>query len=511
MLKKLLKKLNTDKIRPKDEYNLVLSDQLQQTVASIKNIIGESDDIDERNILIAKKIPATLFFFSGLSNEDSIDINVIKPLIQLSEKDIETLHPDKLLHQLKNEVIDVSSIKIHDSFDQAIPSFMSGDALLVINGVDKLIILGTRKFEKRAVTEPQSEVVIRGPRDGFTEILQTNIILLRQKIKDINLTVQIGQIGRRNKKGFALVYIKGITNEDLIEEVRYRISCIDIDDVPETGTIEQLIEENVFSPFPQMSHTERPDRTVAALMNGQVAILVDGTPFSLIAPVTLQQLMKSPEDYYERWLIGTFVRFLRYGAAFLTLFLPAMYIAMLSYHQGMIPKTLALSIAGTREGVPFPVFVEALIMETTFELLREAGNRLPRPIGQTIGIVGGLVIGDAAVRAGVVSPVMVIVVALTAVASFALPTYDVSISFRLLRFVLMFAAAAFGLYGIIIVYLFLNIHLVGLRSFGSYYTSPFAPYRFADWLDLVVRAPIALLRVRLDEPRTLDDHRQKSD
>lgn len=218
--------------------------------------------------------------------------------------------------------------------------------------------------------------------------------------------------------------------------------------------------------------------------------------------------MKSTEDYYDRWHIGSLIRMLRYFAAFIAIFLPSIYIAMVAFHQGMIPTTLALSIAGTREGVPFPAFIEALVMEVTLELLREAGIRLPRPVGQTIGIVGGLVIGEAAVQAGIVSPIMVIVVALTAISSFALPSYSVSITFRMIRFGVMIAAATFGLYGIILVYILINIHLVGLRSFGSYYTSPFAPYRFLDWLDLVIRAPVTLQRIRTDEPRTLDNKKQ---
>lgn len=199
-------------------------------------------------------------------------------------------------------------------------------------------------------------------------------------------------------------------------------------------------------------------------MQGKIAIILDGTPFVLIAPVTLGNTLQSPEDYYERWLIGTFLRVLRYGAAFLAMFLPSLYIALVSYHQGMVPSKLAFSIAATREGVPFPAAIEAIIMGLTMELLREAGARLPKTIGQTIGIVGGLVIGDAAVQAGVVSPIMVIVVAVTAIASFSIPAYSVAISFRLVRFGFMLAAAFLGLYGIILVYIMINIHIVNLKA-----------------------------------------------
>lgn len=237
-------------------------------------------------------------------------------------------------------------------------------------------------------------------------------------------------------------------------------------------------------------------------------ILLDGTPFALITPMTLQGLLKSPEDYYENWLIGSLIRVLRYGAAFISIFLPALYIAVVSFHQGMIPTQLALSIAAAREGVPFPSFVEAIIMEISLELLREAGVRLPRIVGSTIGIVGGIIIGEAAVRAGFVSPIMVIVVAITAISSFALPAYNVSIAFRILRFIMMLAAATIGLYGMVLVFICIIIHLVGLRSFGSYYLSPFAPFHIMDWLDLIFRAPMSVMKNRPSEPKNIDQKKQ---
>ncbi|MGO4887456.1 spore germination protein [Anaerobacillus sp. MEB173] len=509
MFKKLLKKLNENKVRKTKEYHLELSTELTKTVESIKNIVGESDDIIQRDFMIAKQVNATIFFIDGLNNQDRIEGEIVRPLLYFTKEEVAELKDDKqLLEKWLNKNVLVSDYKVYETFDEAILPFMSGESLLVIDGIAKLIVFETRRFEQRGIDEPQSEVVIRGPRDGFIETMLVNVALMRRRLRDPNLIVQFGSLGQRSKKDFALLYLKGVVNQDLVDEIRYRISCIDVDHVAETGTIEQLIEDNVLSPFPQMLQTERPDKAVGHITNGHVIVVVDGTPFVLIAPITFQQLFKSPEDYYDRWHIGTLIRVLRYLAAFIALFLPALYIAMVSYHQGMIPTTLALSIAGSREGVPFPAFVEALMMEFTLELLREAGIRLPRPVGSTIGIVGGLVIGDAAVRAGIVSPIMVIVVAITAIASFAIPSYNVSITLRVLRFMLMISAAIFGLFGIVVIYILINIHLVGLRSFGSYYTSPFAPYRFADWVDMVIRAPLSVHKMRTDEPRTIDDKRQ---
>ena len=302
------------------------------------------------------------------------------------------------------------------------------------------------------------------------------------------------------QKELVIAYIDEIVKPNLVKEVRKRIETIHLDDVAESGYIEQLIEDNYLSPFTQVQSTERPDRVVAALLEGRVAILLDGTPFALIVPVTFNMLLQSPEDYYERWLSSSLIRLLRYFAAGISLFGPSLYIAFVSFHQGLIPTKLALSMMATRQGVPFPALIEALIMEVAIEILREAGLRLPKPIGPTMGIVGGLVIGEAAVQAGIVSPIMVIVVALTAISSFAIPQYNAGITLRMLRFVAMFSAALFGLYGIILFFLFLCSHLVKLKSFGVSYLSPTVPYRAGDWKDFMVRMPFRMMKHR---PRLL--------
>ncbi|WP_096187093.1 spore germination protein [Evansella halocellulosilytica] len=508
MLSKLFKKLMKDEVRQDNEYEMTLSSDLKTTIESLQKIIGESSDIVQYDFIIGKSIPAALFYIDGLTNSDALEEYVLKPLQHFFSHDIDSIQGQTFVNKLLQEVSHFTELEIHETFDEAVLPFMSGDALLVVQGIDQIIIVGTRQFNERGIEEPESEIVVRGPRDGFNETLQTNVILIRRRIRDPNLTVQFGQLGRRSKTDFALIYMKGIAEEKLVEEVRYRLACINIDHVPESGTVEQLIEDNVISPFPQILQTERPDKSASALQNGQVIILVDGTPFSLITPITFEQLFKSSEDYYDRWQIGTLIRILRYIGAFIALFLPAIYISMVSYHQGMIPTTMALSIAAGREGVPFPSYIEALLMEFTLEMLREAGIRLPRPVGSTIGIVGGLVIGDAAVRAGIVNPIMVIVVGLTAIASFTIPAYNVSIAIRMLRFLLMLFAALFGLFGVIVGYIMINIHLVGLRSFGRYYTSPFAPYRIFDLIDTIIRLPLSVNQLRNDASRSQDAKKQ---
>ncbi|GGH88896.1 hypothetical protein GCM10007096_42270 [Pullulanibacillus pueri] len=314
------------------------------------------------------------------------------------------------------------------------------------------------------------------------------------------LTKVVMKLGERSKTDAAILYIEGIANPKIVKEVIRRMEKIDTDDVSETGIIEQWIEDSFLSPFPQIQHTERPDRCKAALLQGRVTILLDNTPFALIVPVTFGQLFHTPEDYYERWILTTLIRVLRYIAAFISVFLPGLYISLVSYQPGMIPTALTLSIASTRDGVPFPATIEALLMSITMELLREAGLRLPKPIGQTVGVVGGLVIGDAAVTAGVVSPIMVIVIALTAIATFSIPSYSMAISLRILRFAIIFAAALFGIYGLIMVYIMVNVHFVNLKSFGVPYSAPYGPLIPRDMKDIVLKVPTMFLRER---PRML--------
>jgi spore germination protein len=304
--------------------------------------------------------------------------------------------------------------------------------------------------------------------------------------------------GKRTRKTLIIAYIKDIADPELVKEVRSRIEKIDIDDVAESGSIEQLIEDNFLSPFPQLQSTERPDRVIAALNEGRVSILLDGTPFALIAPATFSMFLQSHEDYYLRWIPASLTRMLRFFAAFVSLFLPAIYIAFVSFHQGLIPSKLVFSIAGTRSGVPFPTLIEALLMEVSIEVLREAGIRLPKPVGQAVGIVGGLVIGEAAVQAGIVSPIMVIVVSITAISSFVMPQYPIGLSLRWLRFVAMFFAATLGLYGVILFFLILVIHIAKLESFGVSYIRPAVPNAngLSDLKDFMVRVPLMMMKKR---------------
>ncbi|MCU7744524.1 spore germination protein [Priestia sp. YIM B13446] len=490
-----------------------ITDHLALTLKVVKNEIGHNSDVHFREFIIGRTgIQAAIIFVEGLSDKDLIEKHILSSLMADFSKEYQQdqLYVKGSLSKqfIKSQVLSISDVEEVHPIKEVISKVLTGSTALLIDGLSLALILGTSKVKTRTIEEPVSEALVRGPRIGFTESLSDNTSLLRGSGDIENLSLVKFQVGKRSKKDLVVAYIKEVVNPELVEEVEKRIKKIDLDNVPESGYVEQLIEDNYLSPFPQVQNTERPDRVIAALMEGRVAILLDGTPFALIAPVTFSMMLQSPEDYYERWIPGTFIRFLRYIAVVLSLFTPALYIAFISFHPGLIPTKLAISIIGSRSGVPFPALIEALFMELSIEILREAGLRLPKPIGPAMGIVGGLIIGEAAVQAGIVSPILVIVVALTAISSFSIPQYSVGITLRILRFVAMLCAAILGLYGVILFFLFMMSHLVKLKSFGVPYMSPAVPYRLSEWKDLVVRMPLMMMKRRPKMMHTKDPLRK---
>ncbi|HWO96170.1 MAG TPA: spore germination protein [Bacillus sp. (in: firmicutes)] len=479
----------------------------------VRQEISHHSDVHFREFNIGRTgIRAAIIFVEALSDKDLIDKHIMKSLMVdfCEEYKHEPSYVKGTVSKefIKNQVLSLSEVKEVHHIKELMLKVLTGSTALLIEGSSDVFMLGTIKANKRNIEEPISEALVRGPRVGFTEILSDNTALLRRHGENENLSLTKFRVGKRAKKELVIAYMQEIADPELVEEVKKRIQKIDIDHLPESGYVEQLIEDNYLSPFPQVQNTERPDRVIASLMEGRVAILLDGTPFALIVPVTFSMMLQSPEDYYERWIPGTLTRLLRFAAAIISLFVPALYISFISFHPGLIPTKLAISIIGTREGVPFPALIEALIMETAIEILREAGLRLPKPIGPAMGIVGGLIIGEAAVQAGIVSNIMVIIVAITAISSFAVSQYSAGVPLRMLRFVAMFCAAVFGLYGVLLFFLLLCSHLVKLKSFGVSYASPAVPYRLSDWKDFMVRMPLQMMKRRPKMMNTKDPIRK---
>lgn len=490
-----------------------LFDTVHQNMDNIRKLLGSPDDLVTRKITIGVNGPVCgIVFLEELTDQKIMNEHVIESLQRTNLAFSPNQHANEILMQLRDAVLPIASLQNVFTLDEVVLKLLEGQTALFLDGTKQVVMLETHGWKERGIKESASEKVVRGPRDGFIENIAVNMALIRRKLMDPNLKTKTMYVGKRSRKKVAICYIAGIAREEFIAELDRRIRSIVVDSVPEAGTVEQWIEDSFLSPFPQIQSTERPDKVVSALLNGRAAILIDGTPFVLLAPVTLSHFMISAEDNYDRWMISSFLRLLRYIAAFISIFLPALYIALIEYHHGLIPSKLAFSIAGTREGVPLPAVIEAYMMEFTMEILREAGIRLPAPIGQTIGIVGGLVIGEAAVQAGIVSPIMIIVVALTAISSFTVPSYSFAASLRLLRFSVMAAAAIFGLYGIMICFILLCVHITNLHVFGIPYSAPFAPGTRADWKSLILRFPLTMLnrRARLTEPQDTIRFRRRS-
>ncbi len=452
--------------------------------------MGNPQDLAIREITLASddEIKAAIIALGGLADKDIINQHILNTLM-LDIRFQKNQGREEIFQRIKKYGISNFKLKEDQTIDEIIQEVISGDTIFLLDGVDKALSVGSRGWKDRSVAEPITEGVVRGPRDGFTETIRTNTALIRRRIKSPDLRIHGVKVGERTLTDVLLVYLEGVAKQEVVDEVMHRLQRIKIDGVLESGYIEELIEDNPLSPFPQIEHSERPDKVSAAILEGRVAILVDTTPFVLIVPTVFIQFIQASEDYYERFYLGTMVRMVRIIAFLLSVTLPSVYIALTSFHQEMIPTPLALSIAASREGVPFPAIGEAILMELTFEILREAGIRLPRPIGQAVSIVGALVIGEAAVQAGIVSQAMVIIVALTGICSFAIPAFNAAIAGRLLRFPLMILASILGLFGILAGLSVILIHMCGLRSFGVNYFSSVTTVTPQDFKDVIIRKP----------------------
>jgi len=464
-----------------------LSRKLAQNVEALKNIFQDSSDVVYRSVQFTESRKGLVVYIEGMIDTKGVEQHIIAPLIEglaKAEGQVERLS------ELPFTRIPLTQMATASDWTSVIEAILTAHVVIFMDDSNEVLTFDVKGGSRRSVQEPSTETVIRGPREGFTESLRINTALLRFKIKTEKMKLKSLVVGRITKTDVAVAYIDGLAKQELVDSVVDRLQQIDMDGILESGYIEEWIEDNPSSPFPQMQYSERPDTIAAQLLEGKIAIFVDGTPFVLVAPVTLWQLLQSSEDYYERYFIVNFIRWIRLFFLVVALILPGLYIAVTTYHQDMLPSALMLSIATAREGIPFPVIIEALIMEISFEALQEAGIRLPKTIGQAVSILGALVIGQASVQAGIVSAPMVIVVSMTGIASFTLPRFNLAVTVRMLRFIIMFLAAVFGLFGIVVGTVWIVVHLTQLKSFGVPYLTGVTPYRLRDFKDIFVRVPM---------------------
>ncbi|OAS15742.1 spore germination protein [Paenibacillus oryzisoli] len=473
---------------PSEDENSELTMDIAHNENIFRDIFQKSDDIVFRRVQICGQNYWLIIYFETLVDEVLIDDYVLKPMVAHSDKQEQVVI--EKTDALDDHIISTGLTCVTSKISEIVKQVLKGQAAVLTTGNCDAMLVKVNSKSHRSLEEPSSEPVIRGPRDGFIENLSTNIGLIRSRIKSSRLKMECFTIGELTLTEVVITYIAGIASEGVIEEVRDRISRIRIDGIIDSGYVEEFIEDSPYSPFPLVHSTERPDVVAAELLEGKIAIIVDTSPFVLIVPMTFWTGLQASEDYYIRWPIATFVRWIRFLFISIAILAPPLYVAITTFNQEMIPTNLVLSIASSREPVPLPAVIEAFIMEIIFEALREAGIRLPKQIGQAISIVGALVIGQAAVLAGIISAPVVIIVSITGIAAFTIPRYSFANGIRLLRFPMLFLAGTLGLYGIVVGLIGIVLHITSLRSFGVPYFTPAAPMNWSDLKDVIIRAPI---------------------
>ncbi|MCK4257620.1 MAG: spore germination protein [Halanaerobiales bacterium] len=510
-LKRTKEKFQPDKGLIADTYIVegesCLTKDYEDNLDRVKKVFEECSDIVFREIELQmdKLVKSTLIYLDGMVDRMTLHNHILQSMMKIEKKDYPNeLSPIHRMNRLKNVDLFVGEVKEEQDLYKLINGILSGEVIFLMEGCDHALIINGRGWQARGIQEPDTESVIRGPREGFVETLRFNTTLIRRKIKDPNLKLKMVQLGKKTNTDVAIMYIQGIAKDELVQEVEKRLKTVNLDGVFESGYIEEFIEDNPYSPFPQVVITERPDRVAGNLLEGRVAIVVDGTPMVSIVPGTIAQFYQTPEDYYERAMFGSAVRIVRLFSFVIATTLTSLYVALVAFHSYLIPSEIVLSVAESRMGVPFPTLMEALFMELVIELVREASIRLPGSIGQVIGIVGALVIGQAAVEAKLASPILIIIIAISAVSSYIVPQFSTSYSLRFIRFPMIFAAGTFGAFGIALVWGFLLIHLCSLESFGEPYLAGIAPFRFNDLKDTIFRFPLWLMKTRASTPESED-------
>ncbi|WP_337102700.1 spore germination protein [Paenibacillus sp. YIM B09110] len=467
---------------------------LQRFATIIQDRLNDAPDLVIKTYKVQERIELTCMYLCSITDQKLVDELVITGILTPHSPLKNGQNPSQwLMSSLKQaEIKEVSGV------DSYIKELLEGQCIVAYTG-QNAISINVRKQEQRSVAEPETESVVRGPREGFVEDCSRNISLIRKRLKSEKLVIEEMIIGSESNTTVCLLYMRDIADPGLINEFRARLKAIQTDSILESAYIEEYIQDKTLTPFPQFMSSERPDAIVAKILEGQAAIITDGTPIVLAGPITFFESFSTSEDYYQRADIATALRWIRMLAFVISVFTPSLYISVACYHQDLLPSSMLANLASQREGVPFPGVAEAFGMMVIFEVLREAGLRMPRISGQAISIVGALVLGQAAVEAGIVSAAMVIVVSLTAIANFVAPNYGFGIAQRLIQFGFMFLASILGLFGVMCGVFVMLIHLVSLRSLGIPYFAPLAPLNLANWKDTFIR---------INRPR-MNRHRRK--
>ncbi len=484
---------NKNSAAPKNP--VLLTGNLQADTKKIHADFGNSCDLIVNTMTYGKPSYAiATVYISDLVKDMTLDS--ISEELSAFKLDNARLRSDTFFEQIRRAIAKVRAPRSGSDFDTLYMELLDGNTVFIVEGNAEYFSLETSSDEGRAITEPTSQTIIKGPKDAFTEDINKNTFLIRSRIRNEALRVESVTLGTVTHTKIRMLFINGIAKASIVDDIRKRLSEIVYDGILDSGYIEALFKTDVYSIFPTSLNSERPDSVSAALLEGRIAIIVSGSPYVITVPAIFSDFMQASEDYYQSFYIATFIRILRYAALLLTLLVPALFVALTTFHQEIVPTPLLISIAAQREGAPFPAFLEVLTMELAFEIIREAGIRMPRAIGPAISIVGALVLGQAAVEAGLITGLVVIIVSVTAISSFAIANYSMSNAIRLLRFAFIIIAAGMGLYGISMGLILLVLHLCKVKSAGVPYLTPIAPWVKGENKDTLLLYPLWALKKR---------------
>ncbi len=491
-------------LESKANITIITTGCLQSNVEMFSHTFEHCSDLSIKyfNLGSDKSLRAAILYIDTLVDNKIISASILEPLmlkITAETADIK----ESVLEFLENSSITVAGVEHSDNIKELISGILSGRVILFFDKFSDGLIINCKMFKERSIIEPLMESVNRGPRDGFTENINTNIALVRQRLKDPSLKIRKIIIGERTKTEVAMLYIEDIANSDTIESVYAHLSKISTDGVLESGYIEEYLETTRYSLFPQVENTERPDKVVGNILEGRISIFVDGSPFASIVPAFFMQFFQSPEDYYQRTVYSMALRLFRFISAFIATSLPAIYLSLVSYHSQLIPSKLIDLLLNGRSQLPFPATLEVLLMLFLVDLIQEASSRLLGRVGQAAGIVGSIILGQAAIAANIAAPTTVVIIATTLLSSYVLPSYVMEFAFRLIRYLIIFAASFLGIYGIAISWLLIIIHLCDMESINTPYLSPIAPLKVSDLKDSFIRLPLLNMfkRPQVLEPR----------
>ena len=481
------------------------SGKLNGNIQLIRNGLGNQSPIVVKYFYIGtdKPLDAAIIYVNGITDKNIIDRDILNPLMIGVKENLNG--KASIGDYLCKKYISMSSTLVEFDLNAVIDYIKRGKTAVLINGATEVIIADTASGPLRAIIEPMNETAAKGPRDGFVENLDVNISLIRRKVKDKELSIESFKVGSRLQSDVAIVYINDIVDKQVLEELRKRIEAVDVDAVLSAGKLEQYIEDYAYTVFPQAFGTERPDRAIGNMLEGRIIVLIEGTPLVLLYPAIFMQFFQAVEDYTERTVVSSFVRLLRLAAAIIVVTLPSIYLTLIKFNVELIPIKFVTPIVQSRVGIALTPFLEILAMELVVEFLREGGLRLPTKIAQTLSLVGGIIIGDTAIRSKMVSPTTLLIVGITVIATFLIPNYDMSLSIRMLRFPMLLLANIMGIFGIAVGWFLILVHLSSLDSLGV----PYFEFHKSDMKDTFIRAPLWKMNKRPEAIPNSNPIRQK--